>query len=182
MEKRIACFLFIFCTSLPAALGQMSNEVQEAILTLLLSKPIAQKVFFEYPDSTWNGPGMLPGGGTYAFIPTTVTFREVYPSILEELQRSIHTDGLIGKRKFYSDTVKSMYITGSISFELFTVFRKIEVSDKIVLEFITTSLWEEEAYRDKYVSVHAELIKNKEKWQIAECNIKSIPWTKYFEP
>lgn len=181
MIQKLALILLVFFFNILTANAQMDVEAREAIATLLLSKPIADKVFVTYPEGAYQGPFQL-SAGTYAFIPPNTTFRTVYPTILEEMPYSIDSDGLVDMKKLYADSSRGIYISMVPGFELFTVFQKIEVRpDTICMEFITTSGREKKIYNDKYVKVNAILIKRHEKWVITTCDIKKIAWTNYFK-
>jgi hypothetical protein len=180
-RKLIISALLTLFVNVDVAVAQMDSEAKEAILTLLLSKPVSEKIFIDYPDGRWSGPFDVPGG-KYVFIPPNATFRSVYPSILDEMPYTISTDSLLHTRTMYRDSVRGVFISQNVGFELFTVFELIQMAgDSSQINFFTSSSHSMEQYEDRYILVKSKLIRSSNGWTIKELNIERIEWRDYFK-
>jgi hypothetical protein len=180
-QKLIISAVLILFANLPIAVAQMDPAAKDAILTLLLSKPVSEKIFVNYPEGTWIGAFGLPGGN-YVFIPPNRILRSVYPTILNEMPYTISTDSLLNMRTLYRDSIHGVFISQTASFRLFTVFEEIELHlDSACIKFITTSQRDKEQYRDKYIAVKSKMIRTGDRWSIVELDIEPRPWTDYFK-
>jgi hypothetical protein len=169
--------IIILCLFANIAHAQISDQVAQAIKTLLLDGKISEKIFVEYNQS--GGLHELPPG-KYAFICPDTTFQKVYLGILRELTYSIKTDSLLYKKTFYRDSTQSIYINGRIGYELWIVFQNISVDENSAnISFFTTSFRNEQLFRDKYVDVVGRLVKDESGWRIVKREIKAIEWKSY---
>lgn len=139
-RKLIVSACLVLTAQLNVAVAQMDSVATNAILTLILSKPVSEKIFVEYPNGRWNGAFDLPGG-SYVFIPPNSILRAVYPTILNEMPYTTGTDGgLLNMRTMYRDSIRGIFITQIVGFELFTVFERIQIEGNTSeINFFTTS-------------------------------------------
>jgi hypothetical protein len=105
-NKVIVIFILLFSKSL---IAQIPDETREALVSVMTSPQVEPRVFYSYPDGTWNGAFQLKGG-RYAFVCPDTTFQKVYPGILDEFPYSIATDSLLGMKKLFQDSVKKIYV------------------------------------------------------------------------
>jgi len=166
------CFTFLNAL----VFGQISDTTASAIKALLLHEKVAEKIFFEY-----DVQGSMPAGN-YAFICPDTTFQRVYKGILDEFPYSLATDGLIYKRKFYADSVRAIYVNGILDFSLYIVFRKISVTAQTAdIVFFTTSGFDKERFKGRYVTVTGHLRFEDGKWLVRTAKIEKTGWVEYFK-
>jgi len=179
--KFVGFVLLVSLGNFSIALAQIDVQTKEAIIAVLLSKSVSDKIFVDYPEGTWVG-AFSPKGGRYAFIVPNRTLQSVYPTILNEMPFTTSTDGLLNMRKLYSDSVQSIFITQEVPGKLITVLEQIQVdSDTAHIELITTSYRDKKDYKDKYIRVYSKLIRANDQWTITELNVDQILWTDYFK-
>lgn len=181
-RKLIVSACLVLTAQLNVAVAQMDSVATNAILTLILSKPVSEKIFVEYPNGRWNGAFDLPCG-SYVFIPPNSILRAVYPTILNEMPYTTGTDGgLLNMRSMYRDSIRGIFITQIVGFELFTVFERIQIEGNTSeINFFTTSKDSMEQYEDRYISAKSRLTRMDNGWAIAQLKIKRIKWRDYFK-
>lgn len=178
MKFIILTYLSIFSS---IATAQITDDSREVIKKTLLDDSIRQKVFFTYDGSEWRGAFQL-SAGTYAFIVPDTTFQKIYKGILQEFPYSIKTDGLLSMRRLYSDSTRTIYISGRVGPELCIVFRKIEIkSDSAIIEFFTTSFGNQKRFDERYIAGTAHLQKSNGMWHVKESKIQRIHWFEYYK-
>lgn len=182
MNLKFAFFVSLISTgSFSSTTAQIDPMVKDALIAVLLSKSVSDRIFVDYPEDMWSG-AFRPKGGMYAFLTPNRTLRSVYPTILDEMPYTISTDGLLDMRIFYRDSIRSVFITPDMPGKLVTVLEKIQIhSDTAQIDLFTTSYREKNEYKNKYVRVKSNLIRANDQWSITELNIDDIPWTEYFK-
>jgi hypothetical protein len=158
--------------------GQLSYEVSNALKTLLLKKEVTDRICFYYKNEN-NKLYTLPSG-FYSFICPDSTFQKHYKNVLSDMPYSIGTDSLLYKLKLFKNSNCAMYIDGSIHFQLFVVFTKISIkNDTAEICFFTTSRGRQERFKEKYVTVNANLVKIRGEWQTGNIEITPSDWREY---
>jgi hypothetical protein len=163
------------------AVAQISDNAYAAIIKVLNSADIAEKIYVVYTGNTIGVGSFELGPGTYAFICPNTEFANSYVGIRKMLPHTMSTDTLLQTKKFFKDRDRAIYVRSSAAFELFIAFTKLNINDgQAEVTFFTTSLQEEPAYKGKYVRVSAKLLKKDDIWIVVESNVEPIEWINYF--
>jgi hypothetical protein len=152
----LSALLFIWCHGY-AQDDDLSNVISE----VLFSKKVYRKVFYDFkPDRK------------FAFIFGNRLLQEKYPGILDKLQRSRFKVSYVEDRKGSIVIMGDAFYNSDI--DLFIVFDVLEISsnENAEIEFHTTSLYEREKMRDRYVKVRCTLSKRKGKWRIGKLRMR----------
>lgn len=174
-------FLSVLLLNVHLAIAQISDNAYAAIITVLNSRDIIEKIYIQYDGRTIGTGSYELGPGKYAFLCPNNEFAKTYVGIRKLLPYTMSTDSLLATKKFYKDREKAIYVRSSAAFELFIAFTKLDISENEAhVSFFTTSLQEEPAYRVNYVKVYSKLIKKDDVWVAVKEEVDSIGWINYF--
>lgn len=163
------------------AIGQISDNNYTAIVKVLNSQSIVEKIFVKYGENVLGNGAFMLKPGKYAFICPNHVFANTYVGIIDMLPYTMATDSLLETKKFYIDHDKAIYVKAAIVFELFIAFTKLYIADSEgEVDFFTTSLQQDPAYQNNYVKVSVKLLKKDDVWTIVKENIEPIEWIDYF--